>query len=283
MNLKIAATLIMSLAFSSALAAQNSAPAQAPGQASASGKTAATDSTQAASQNGQLGVGTAFNATLDRSLDSKKLKVGDAVMARTAEDVRVDGKTILPKGSKIIGHVTQTSAKSNGDAESSLMIVFDKAELKGKQEIPIYATIQAMATPAPPPVPAGADGNFVTDSRTELGGQRPISGVAPNVGNAPGASVSSAPGVSADSAARATIDAAGRPVNEVTGATNNATGGVNAAGQLALNSRGVFGINGVALKSLDATGKQGPVITSENKSVRLDDGTRLLLMSRAQS
>ena len=281
MNQKITTTLFASLLLSCAAAAQNgAADAQAAGQASATGQTSAAAS--ASSANSALGAGTAFNATLERSIDSKKLKVGDAVVARTTEDARVDGKTILPKGSKLVGRVTQTKAKSNGDAESELAIVFEKAELKGKQEMPIYANIQAIAAPMPPPVSAGADGNFVTDGRIDPGGQHPIGGVAPNVGSAPGATINSATG-SVNNAARNTIDAAGRPVNEAAGVANNGIGGVYTNGQIALNSHGVFGINSIALKSPEAGSKDNARITSEGKSVRLEEGTRLLLMSRAQS
>jgi hypothetical protein len=286
MKFKFGMALAMAGIFSCALAAQNSTPAdaQATGQAAASGKAATAKSKQAGNQDSPLGVGTAFNATLEQSLDSKKLKIGDTVNARTTEDVRLEGKTVIPKGAKLIGHVTQASAKSKGDTDSSLTVVFDKAELKGKQEMPIYATIQALAAPPPPPVPAGADGNFPTDNRTNPNGRQPMAGVAPNTGGAVGTQANSVPPPGTlGSPAQGTVDSAGRVVNGAADQTVGGTGGVNTAGQLMLNSRGVFGINGIALKSVDATRSNGPVIISENKSVHLEEGTRLLLLSRAQS
>src|SRR5258707_548474 len=84
--------------------------AQASGNASAA--------TSASAQNGQenasLASGTALNAALNSSIDSKKCKPGDAVNAHTTEAVKSEGKTVIPKGSKLVGHVTQASARAKG-------------------------------------------------------------------------------------------------------------------------------------------------------------------------
>src|SRR6202051_1158250 len=93
-------------------------------------------------------IGTIINAELTSSLDSKKAKPGDAVNARTVTDLKTnDGRTVLPKGTKIIGHVTQASARGAGQPESSLGLVFDKAILKTGQEIPLNAAVQAVGAP----------------------------------------------------------------------------------------------------------------------------------------
>src|SRR5260370_31558366 len=122
--------------------------AQASGNASASGAAAA----QNGQANGSLASGTAINAALSSPMDSKKNKPGDPVNAHTTEAVKSEGKTVIPKGAKLVGHVTQASARANGESESSLGIVFDKAILKNGQEIPLNAGVQAIASP-PGPVP----------------------------------------------------------------------------------------------------------------------------------
>src|SRR5258707_10108367 len=129
-------------------------------QAQASGSASA--STAASAQNGQenasLASGTALNAVLNSSVDSKKCKPGDAVNAHTTEAVKSEGKTVIPKGSKLVGHVTQASARAKGESESSLGIVFDKAILKNGQEIPLNnVTIQAIASAESGASAAGAD------------------------------------------------------------------------------------------------------------------------------
>ena len=117
-------------------------------QAQTSGNASA--STSASAQNGQanaaLASGTAFNAALSSPIDSKKCKPGDPVNAHSTEAVKSEGKMVIPKGSKLVGHVTQASARANGESESSLGVVFDKAILKNGQEIPLNAGIQALAS-----------------------------------------------------------------------------------------------------------------------------------------
>src|SRR5256884_5506040 len=93
-------------------------------QAQASGNASA--STSASAQNGQvngsLAAGTAFNAALSSPIDSKKCKPGDAVNARTTEAGKSEGRTVIPKGSKVVGNVTQASAGAKGEWESALGI-----------------------------------------------------------------------------------------------------------------------------------------------------------------
>src|SRR5207244_7843696 len=144
------------------------AGAQTSGQASVqAGKTQAQTSghasaaSAASAQNGQanasLASGTAFNAALSSPIDSKKCKPGDPVDAHNTEAVKSEGKTVIPKGSKLVGHVTQASARGKGESESSLGIVFDKAILKNGQEIPLDAGIQAIASAQSSASAAGSD------------------------------------------------------------------------------------------------------------------------------
>jgi hypothetical protein len=110
-------------------------------------------------------------AELTKPLDSKRLKQGDEVEAKlTAGITTADGGTI-PSGSKVIGHVTEAKARSKGDSESTLGIVFDKIERKGGGETPIKGAIQAAA----PSLHSGSTGRsqpvpvLTEDSRGVLG------------------------------------------------------------------------------------------------------------------
>src|SRR2546428_7247845 len=128
-------------------------------QAQTSGNASA--STSASAQNGQangsLATGTAFNAALSSPIDSKKCKPGDPVNAHSTEAVKSEGKTVIPKGSKLVGHVTQASARGKGESESALGIVFDRAILKNGQEIPLSVGIQAIASAQSSASAAGSD------------------------------------------------------------------------------------------------------------------------------
>ncbi len=68
-------------------------------------------------------------AFLDTSLDSKKRKPGAEVVLKTAGPVHLTDQRIISRGTKIVGHVTESKARSAGDWESSLGIVFDKISL----------------------------------------------------------------------------------------------------------------------------------------------------------
>ena len=48
-----------------------------------------------------LSSGTTLEAALTKSLDVKKNKVGDEVVAKVTKDVKSDGQVVVPKGSKL--------------------------------------------------------------------------------------------------------------------------------------------------------------------------------------
>src|SRR5262249_26564319 len=135
-------------------------------------------------------------AELTKSVDAKKAKSGDEVTAKLSQDVKSDGKVVLHKGSKLVGHVTEAQAKSKENAESKLGIVFDKAILKGGEEVAFSGVIQALAPPVQSTVSIAGDessslGSGV-GSGSSMGGARSSGGggvVAP-IGGATGAASS---------------------------------------------------------------------------------------------
>src|SRR5258706_11493241 len=56
-----------------------------------------------ASTANQLAAGSTVQAELTKPVDVRKNKPGDAVIAKTTQDVKSDGHVVLPKGSKIVG------------------------------------------------------------------------------------------------------------------------------------------------------------------------------------
>jgi len=207
--------------------------------------------------------GTIINAELNGSLDSKKLKPGDAVNAHTATDLKTnDGRIVLPKGTKIIGHVTQASARSAGQPESSLGLLFDKAILKSGQEIPLNAAVQAVGAP-----PSSSFDNSAPAAE-------PLPGARPT---APGGGVQSG---STPSRGGSMNGASSTPngIGDPSAGTNSGdTTSSNAAGQWDGNTRGVVGMRNLSLNA--AGDRQGSVIKSSGKNVKLDSGTRLLLVT----
>ena len=261
----------------------NAKPASANASASASSSTAA----QSNGSSAAIADGTAINAALSAPVDSKKAKPGDEVTARTTEAVKAEGKTVVPKGAKLVGHVTHASARGRGDAESALGIAFDKAILKNGQEVALGGSIQALASAETAARAGGADLDAVSDvgaaggGRAMSGGRGALGGVTSTAGGAAGTVTNTAG--SATNAAGGVVDATARTTTGVAGSAGGAIGGLNAAGQFASNSRGVFGLNGLNLNAAGSNSTEGSLITSSGKNVRLDSGTRMLIVSGAQA
>ena len=216
-----------------------------------------------ASSEASLAGGTILNATLNSSIDSKKAKPGEQITAHTTEAVKSsDGRIILPNGTKLIGHVTQASARGNGQQQAMLALQFDKAVLKDKQEMPLNVVIQAIAAPA------------------QQASSSAYGGSGGGGAGAPGTSPSNNPSMSGSRGGRPEGTPAGEPYPSAN--SNGAPGGEpNSAGPLPSNMRGVYGLDGVKI-SANANG-EGTVLTSSAKNVHLDGGTRLLLAVQPQS
>ena len=223
-----------------------------------------------------LSSGTTLQAELSKSLDAKKAKPGDEVTAKLTQDVKENGRVVLHKGSKLVGHVTEAQAKSKENAESKLGVVFDKAVLKGGEEMAFNGVIQAVA----PPVQGTL--SVVGDENSSLGGgmgSGSSMGGGHSGGVAPIGSVTSAAGSTVNSATGAVGNTAGTVTNS-TGAVNgavNRTAGVAANGALNSAAHGVVGMQGVELNSAAAGNAQGSVISSASRNVKLDGGTQMIL------
>src|SRR5712671_3558297 len=264
-----------------------SAAAQAQTGAQAGAQSSSQTSVQVGQENASLASGTALNAALNSSIDSKKCKSGDAVNAHTTEAVKSEGKTVIPKGSKVVGHVTQDAARAKGESESALGIVFDKAILKNGQEIPLNVAIQAIASAQSGASAAGSDMDTMGGMGASAagsgmaGGRGALGGVTSAAGGAVGTVTNTAANVGG--VAGGTVNSAANAGGSIAGASKGAVGGLNAAGQLTSNSQGVFGLNGLNLNAAGSNATEGSVITSAGKNVHLESGTRMLLVSQAQA
>jgi hypothetical protein len=229
---------------------------------------------------GALSSGTALQAELTKSLDAKKAKPGDEVSAKLTQDVKENGRVVLHKGSKLVGHVTEAQAKSKENAESKLGMVFDKAVLKGGEEMSFNGVIQAVAPPVQGALSVAGDENSSLSggmgSGSSMGGGHSGGGLAPI-----GAATSAAGGTvgAVGNTAGSVSNTAGSVTNS-TGAVNgavNRTAGVAANGALNSAAHGVVGMQGVDLNAAAAGSAQGSVISSASRNIKLDSGTQMVL------
>lgn len=84
------------------------------------------------------------SAELVDKLDSKSAKQGDSVIVKTSENLQISQGTEIPRGSRLIGHITNVQPRGDGHENSQIAIQFDKAELKGGQTLPIESVIQSV-------------------------------------------------------------------------------------------------------------------------------------------
>src|SRR4029077_18254744 len=84
----------------------------------------------------------AFPVKVTKTLDSSKLKDGDAVELETSGSFKLPDGTLVPKGSKLYGHVVATKARSKGDTESQLTIAFDKLNVANGKQFSVKGVVQ---------------------------------------------------------------------------------------------------------------------------------------------
>ena len=105
--------------------------------------------------------------SLAKPLNSRKLKTGDPVEAKTLKDLQAGGGLAFPPGSKVIGHVVAATARSKGDAQSTLKIVFDKVVRQDREAAQLDVTILAVA-PDPAQLDSDPGGHVDYGDRTAV-------------------------------------------------------------------------------------------------------------------
>lgn len=85
-------------------------------------------------------------AELKDSINAKKAKQGEAIRARLMDKVKLSDGNDLPKDTILEGHVDQVQA-SEHKSDSTVVVTFDKARMKGGEELPIKATLVKMWEP----------------------------------------------------------------------------------------------------------------------------------------
>ena len=195
--------------------------------------------------------GTTVQVELIKAVDSHKAKAGDEVVAKVTQDVKSDDKVVLPKGSKVMGKVTQAQGRAKGQNESQLGLAFDSAILKDGTQVPISFAIQAVADSSAAMAQAALDAQSASTSISMSN-------------NAPGGGMAGRPGLGSQ--------AQGAPGADLHAGNAAST---NHGEALTSSSQGTIGLPDFTLSS-------GTLITSSTKNVRLERETRLVLRVNGQ-
>jgi hypothetical protein len=95
--------------------------------------------------------GTIIPVELAKTLDAKKVKAGDKIEVKIVVDLLSGGEVLIPKGSKVTGHISDVKARSKESKDSMVAIVFEQLSTRDGGDLAIQATIQALG----PPVDSG--------------------------------------------------------------------------------------------------------------------------------
>lgn len=225
---------------------------QAPVTSPATGKTQS-------SEKAKIAPGSVIPVQLTKTVDAKKAKTGDEVVAKVTQDMKTQsGEVLVPKDTKVIGHVTEAQARNKEQKESQLAIAFDRAVTKDGNAMQMPMSIQAII------------GQQQNENAAAAGG-----GEAAPAPSAPSGGMGGGGAHGAGSSGGAAAPAPPAPGGTGGGATDSPSAN-NAHPAINEQTTGVIGISNMNL-SPAASGAQGSVVTSEKNNVKLESGTMLLL------
>lgn len=194
--------------------------------------------------------GTNISAQLQKTLDANNAKIGDEVALKTTQSIRQDGEVIIPKGSTLIGRITDVKRRGKDNAESRIGMIFDRLEGKNLS-MPLSATVVSITNAA---------------ARTSLANESLMSDV----------STSSRTSSSTSSSSGGLLGGVTNTVGGLVNTTSQTVGGVtNTAGQALGTTTGTVGrtLNGLQI-STEASGSANSATTlsSPNRNVRVEKG-----------
>jgi hypothetical protein len=193
-------------------------------------------------------------AVLTNPLESETATVGQQLILRTVSDVVVDREIVIPKGSKVLGRITQVITKGKNGSQSALAIVIDRAVVKDGAEVPVQAIIAAVAAPKNGSLSSDPAYGMMHSNEPKMSGT--------GAGSAAGTGTLSASSKASSTAAVATADLKGR---------------MDEPFLLDENSQGAVGYESLSLSWGLASPPPFTVFASKSKNLKLKTGTQMLL------
>ena len=249
----------LTLALNLAAAAQNQKRSPEAGDTETNGKAPQSQSssrakkTKASQKSGDpaLSSVTSVQAQLQSTLDVRDAKVGDEVLLKTTQAIKQNGETVVPKGTNLVGRITEVSQRAKNGSSSRLGMIFDRLDGKGLSA-PITASIVSITN-----VRAAASSPDLFDSditgtsqssgsvRRENSGGGLLGGVGSTVGGV--------------------VNTATSTVGVVTDAATQTVGsGVTTLGNT---------VNGIQISnSLSGSASGGTTLSAAGKNLRLEKG-----------
>ncbi|WP_263365054.1 hypothetical protein [Edaphobacter bradus] len=232
--------------------------------------------TTAAAQAGQASASasqaTNLSAELTKKIDTRNAKVGDEVEAKTTSTAKLIDGTKLPKGTRLLGKVTETHARSSADKSSHLAFSLDRAVLHDGRELPVHATLTSLARPTALTASTADDMSIQSSGgATAGGGSR--SGLLGGVGRTAGGVVGGASNSVGD-VGGAVRSGANSVVADTSAVGSNVAASAGSA--VALDHVPVANMPGVTLSSATSASSSGS-LDAAGRNLSLDSGTQMTL------
>jgi len=221
------------------------------------------------------------SAALTKSIDTKNAHVGDQVFAKTTSAAVLTDGTRLPKGTKLVGQVTDVKAKSSADKTSHLAFSLDRAILHDGREIPVHTTLTSLAAPAAALNPT----DDLSAASGPVGGGAPAGGRASGGGGLGGGLVGGATQAAGgagnlvggttrgiESAANGAVQTVAATEANGANAAGNLTGGVNSTSNL----QPIANMPGVTFSNAASQGTTAS-LSAASRNINLESGSQLTL------
>jgi hypothetical protein len=170
------------------------------------------------------------------------LKQDDTVEVETAGAFKLPDGTLVPRGSKLAGRVVVAKARSKGDPDSELTLVFSTLRVTDGKTLSVKGTVQAVFPPADEPQGPNMSTMGTSQGGSAGGGRSPVPG-----GGSPGGGV---------------------------GLTNSTTGSNN---QSSSSSQPVVDTKATGVQGVHDLELDNGVLKSKGKNVKLGSGVQMIV------
>ncbi|MFZ0320755.1 MAG: hypothetical protein WAL56_16640 [Candidatus Sulfotelmatobacter sp.] len=222
-------------------------PAPAPTTAPASTPSASAAPTR-------IAPGSVIPVSLSKTIDAKKAETGDEIVATVTQDMKTtNGAVLVPKDTKVMGHVTEAQPRNKEQKESQVGIAFDRAVMKDGSAMQMPMSIQAIIGEqndqnnsgggSSTPAPSGSASAPVNSPRPGMGGSAPAPAPSAGGNNMP----------------------------------SDSTASRNSRPPITAQTQGVVGISNLTLTPTASNASEGSVVSSDKNNVKLESGTLMLL------
>jgi len=207
--------------------------------------------------------GTSIDAQLQNTVDINNARVGDQVVLKTTKSIKQNGDVLIPKGTTLIGRITEVQRRTKDNSQSRLGMIVDRVQGNGLSS-PLSASIVSITSVA---ARSSMDDSLMSDVS--------------------GSSRASASGSSGSGGGGGLLGGVGNTVGGLVNTTTQTTGAVTGTvNQTAAATTGIVGrgLNGIQLStSASGSANSSTTLSSPNKNLRVEKGATFNLRVNNQA